>query len=387
MMFSKMLCLICAALALVGCVAMPAPSNLADAQYQPSQALAASVAKACVEPGAPPLVATLQPMSLSDLEATQEVIAAGDRFKLQVSGDVDHLTASYVVSAQGALLIKGLGAVAAAGRPRAAVEADLRALMIAAGLLRDVEGNVSLVPLEAAGVPVSVEGAVFRPALVRAGGPVAGIPANPADPSLVNNFNAGRTLAAAILAAGGLRPDAAAHSVYLIRGERYLVLDLTPAFSGGVPPDPQLTAGDRIIVPSIGCFQASYVRPTHVTAPDIPVILSNLARPAGARPSSSDVPYGTRMLDGLVMAQCVGGSAMNAGRQAVLFSRNPMNGKSVVVARSIEAMVRSEQRDAFNPYLMPGDAIACYDSSMMALVDVVGVVGSLLSPAILVGIR
>lgn len=387
MMFPKMTSLMFAALALVGCAAMPAPRNLADAQYQPSQAIEAPEAKACVDPAPPPAVAALQPMSLAVVNAAQDVIAAGDRFKLMVSGDADYVTGAYVVSANGALLIKGLGEVAAAGRPRAAVEADLRALLIAGGMVRDILGNVSLVPVEAVGVRVSVEGAVFTPGLVRAGEAVAGAPTRPADPTLANNYNAGRTLAAALLAAGGLRPDAAAQAIYLVRGDRYAVLDLTPAFSGGVPPDPQLAAGDRIIVPSTGCFQADYVRPTSVTAPDVRVLLSNLARPTGGSQTSSGLPYGTRMLDGLVLAHCVGGSAMNAGRQAVLFSRNPINGKSVVVSRSVEGMVRSKNRDAFNPYLMPGDAVACYDSKMMALVDVVSVVGSLLSPAILVGIR
>ncbi|MEY3985462.1 MAG: hypothetical protein RLZ59_907, partial [Pseudomonadota bacterium] len=81
-MFPKMTSLMFAALALVGCAAMPAPRNLADAQYQPSQAIEAPEAKACVDPAPPPVVASLQPMSLAVVNAAQDVIAAGDRFKL-----------------------------------------------------------------------------------------------------------------------------------------------------------------------------------------------------------------------------------------------------------------------------------------------------------------
>jgi hypothetical protein len=94
-----------------------------------------------------------------------------------------------------------------------------------------------------------------------------------------------------------------------------------------------------------------------------------------------------RLLQGLVLADCVGGSAMNASRQAVLISRNPVNGKSVVISRSVEGLVRGANRDDLNPFFMPGDAVACYDSRTMALVDVVGVIGSMLSPAMLVGLR
>ncbi len=78
---------------------------------------------------------------------------------------------------------------------------------------------------------------------------------------------------------------------------------------------------------------------------------------------------------------------MNAGRQAVLISRNPITGRPVVITRSVEGLVRGADRDSLNPFFMPGDAVACYDSRAMALVDVVGVIGSMLSPAMLVGLK
>ena len=76
---------------------------------------------------------------------------------------------------------------------------------------------------------------------------------------------------------------------------------------------------------------------------------------------------------------------MNAGRSAVLISRNPINGQSVVIARSIERLVRQEDRDRYDPYLMPGDSIACYDSVAMNLRDVMSVVGEVASPYLLLG--
>ena len=67
-----------------------------------------------------------------------------------------------------------------------------------------------------------------------------------------------------------------------------------------------------------------------------------------------------------------------------MISRNPLNGHSVVIARSIEAMVRHADRDDVDPYLMPGDAIACYDSGAMTVVDAASVLGNLLGPAVLI---
>ena len=214
--------------------------------------------------------------------------------------------------------------------------------------------------------------------------------ANPA----LGDFNNGRTLAVALRGAGGVRPDAALGAVYLVRGNSYTAIDLRSALGGdiggsGLPLDPQLARGDRIIVPSAGCFQPGLVRPSQVTAPGVRVYMSNLSRPAASNATSAigkdatGLPYGTRLLQGLVTANCVGGSAMNAARSAVLISRNPLNDHSVVIARHIEALVRHADRDDVNPYLMPGDAIACYDSNAMTVVDAIGVLGNLLGPAVL----
>ena len=120
--------------------------------------------------------------------------------------------------------------------------------------------------------------------------------------------------------------------------------------------------------------------------------MSNLSRPANNNAGAAvgkdatSLPYGTRLLQGLVSMNCVGGSAMNAGRRAVLISRNPINGRSVVIERAVERLVRDAGRDDSDPYLMPGDAIACYDSRWMNVQDAVALVGSAASvatPAIL----
>jgi hypothetical protein len=74
---------------------------------------------------------------------------------------------------------------------------------------------------------------------------------------------------------------------------------------------------------------------------------------------------------------------MNAGRSAVLMSRNPVTGQSVVISRPVEQLVRAANRDAMDPWLMPGDAIACYDSAAMNLRDVVSVISETVTPAVL----
>jgi protein involved in polysaccharide export with SLBB domain len=382
-----------------GCATMPVPRNAVDAQYQPAQRLLADApTDRCSAPALPAGLAALTVEQAETLAASPDILGPGDRVRLEISGDKDVLSRDYVIAANGTLMIDGIAPMAVAGRSSAAVARDLRKAFVSAGLIRDIAGNLRFVLNESTGVAVSVEGAVFEPGVIVAGDRSAEARATTVANRAQGDFNNGRSLATAIRAAGGLRPDAALDAVYLVRGGRYARIDLRPVLGGvaggdgvgGLPVDPQLARGDRVIVPSAGCFQPLLVRPSPVTAPGIRVYMSNLSRPAASNASSAigrdstSLPYGTRFLQGLIAANCIGGSAMNAARSAVLISHNPINGHSVVISRQVEALVREADRDDRDPYLMPGDAIACYDSNAMTFVDAVGVVGNLLGPAVLV---
>ncbi|MFM9851740.1 MAG: polysaccharide biosynthesis/export family protein [Sphingomonadaceae bacterium] len=396
MTFKRIITALSATASLGACATMPVPTNLSGAQYQPQQQLVRDGAfhGQCVEPSLPHSLSDLQRVDAVQFSDVPDILAPGDRLKLVVSGDSGTLTGNYVVAANGQLMIGDSITMTVAGQSRSVAQFELRNVLIRKGLVRNIAGNVRL-QLEVAGsVAVSVEGAVFEPGNVRAGERVPEQNAAALTNAAGGDFNAGRTLSTALRAAGGLRPDASASSVYLVRHDSYATIDLSPALGGRGLVDPQLAAGDRIIVSTTGCFDERLVRPSSVTSPGVRVYMSNLSRPAASNASSAigkdstSLPYGTRLLQGLISANCVGGSAMNAARSAVLISRNPVNGKSVVIKRSVEQLVRYADRDDANPYLMPNDAIACYDSTAMSFVDVVGVLGNVLGPAALIkGIR
>ena len=91
---------------------------------------------------------------------------------------------------------------------------------------------------------------------------------------------------------------------------------------------------------------------------------------------STSLAYGTRLLQTLVSGNCVGGTQItNADRWVVLITTNPESGQSEVVERQVEALVRRADRDAYNPVLMPGDSIACYDSNVQNARDVLKSIG------------
>ena len=143
-----------------------------------------------------------------------------------------------------------------------------------------------------------------------------------------------------------------------------------------------LLTGDEVRVPSRQCFQDDLMRPSPISPQGISLFLSNLTQPAQNNAASAigqtvrQVPYGSRYMQAVIDANCVGGSrSTSADRSAVLFSRNPMTGVSVVIEREIEDLLRRADRDDFDPYLLPGDAMACYDSTVTNIAEIGRVLG------------
>jgi hypothetical protein len=280
-------------------------------------------------------------------------------------------------------------AITAAAKTVPELERDIREILLNENLIRSLSDNVRVQLSEQSAVPVGVAGAVFEPGLVRVGERQPEARAASAAMSATGDLNAGRTIATALRAAGGLRPDADARTIYLIRGDTWTRIDVSGALDGRPFLDLPVTINDRIIAPSLTCSQNMLIHPSAVTTPGIRVFMSNLSRPAASNASSAighdttSLPYGTRFLQGLVSANCVGGSGLNASRHAVLISRNPITGQSLVIQRSVEALVRNADRDEYDPYLMPNDAIACYDSQAMNVQDVISTVSNAVTPFVL----
>ncbi len=375
-------------LALSACATMERPRNAKGSVYAAQQgyrgATPATVAcHAAVMPEDLQLRNFVRP---EDWAKAPDLLSAGDRLRLTVSGDKDHLTGSYVIAADGAIQLLGGLRFHAEGKNAATLESEIERHLIARGLIRGLANGVRLTQTELSGASIAISGAVFEAGTVRIGERQAEVRSLNISNIVSGDMNAGRTISAALRAAGGVRPDADPQSLYLVRGRHWTRVDMSGALNGRLALDLPVTSGDRVIVPSVGCLQEKLVRPSMITAPGIRVFLSNLSRPASSNASSAigkdstSLPYGTRFLQALVSANCVGGSAMNAGRSAVLISRNPATGQSIVISRSIERLVRDADRDAYDPYLMPGDAVACYDSRAMNLRDVISTVSEAVTP-------
>lgn len=360
------------------CASLAPIENLDSSFYAPAK----GDQKAACEPLDRP--AGLQD-SLDSTPSSLTLFSPGDRLNIWIE-DGEEFNGDYVVEADGAIHLPYTPAVAAAGKSRHEVERILASSLVDEGLFRGDLLKLVVRVVQLGPVEVEVRGAVFNPGRVL----VNQIPADDKQDAVLERFGDApmeRRVSSALRSAGGVRPDADLTQLRLVRSGVAFKLDMRGILSGSPSNDPFLAAGDQLEVPSKGCFEAELVRPSSITPDGIRVFMSNLTVPSrGNAPSAvgkfaQSMPYGSRLLHAAVSANCVGGSlASNARRHIVLISQNRRDGTTEVVQYPIEAMVRDGDRDQFNPYLMPDDAVACYDSAVTDVREVASTVLSILAP-------
>ncbi|MBV7379834.1 polysaccharide biosynthesis/export family protein [Maritimibacter dapengensis] len=297
-----------------------------------------------------------------------EFLSRGDLVEVLVSGD-ETFSDRYEVSRDGVIRLPFLDPVPAQGRRIEEIEADIEAALMEAGHFA-TRPLVSVRLQDYASASVGVTGAVFEPRPVEIGG-IRGAEIDVGRQETLGASTEARDLANALRAAGGIRPDADLSAVELRRGGRLHTLDLREVITGRDRADIMLLTGDELHVPSRQCFQDHLMVPSPISPPGISLFLSNLTQPAagnalaGIGKDVREVPYGTRYMQAVVDTNCVGGARMTNGhRSAALYSRNPLTQVSVVIERDIEDMMRRADRDDYDPFVLPGDAIACYDSAV-----------------------
>lgn len=308
-----------------------------------------------------------------------ERLSRNDLLDVRISDD-DTFNGSYVVSRDGMLKLPFLQPIRAQGRSTDQVEADIANALIANDFYQDPP-RISVRAADFASVSVGVSGAVFEPHAVEIGG-VRGDTVDSLRQVASGASTEGRNLSVALRAAGGVRPDADISAVEVRRAGKTYRLDMRGVFEGKNTVDIMLLTGDEVRVPSRQCFQDDLMRPSPISPPGISLFLSNLTQPAQNNAASAvgqtvrQVPYGARYMQAVIDANCVGGArTTSANRSAVLFSRNPMTDVSVVIERDIEDLLRRADRDDYDPYLLPGDAMACYDSTVTNIAEIGRVLG------------
>ncbi|MCF2856564.1 polysaccharide export protein [Pseudoalteromonas sp. SMS1] len=322
---------------------------------------------------------------LGGRDASSLPLSPGDLIEVSMEFG-EGFNGNYILDNSGLLEMPAIEPIFAAGLTTQHLSERIELALIRANIFKASTLDVNIRVLNLAAIEVPVSGAVFEPGRVTIN---ASIPSQIHKDRIVasGDQTKKRLLSEAVRTASGIRPDAKLDQVILIRSGWQVEVDLTGILTGEPVTDYALIAGDQVIVPSTGCFQPHLVRPSQITPKGFRVFMSNLIDSAESNSNaaigrfSSNLPYGTRLLQAAVSANCVGGkSYTNAPRRVVLVSTHPITKQTQVIERSIEQLMRMPYRDQINPYVMPNDAIACYDSDITNLRDVARTVLDIVTP-------
>lgn len=312
-------------------------------------------------------------------------LSPGDMVELMIEHG-DGYSGRYIISPNGSINLPYIQPISLHGMDTYQAAEKIELALVRNAIFQPATSTVHLHVLEWAEIDVMVMGAVFEPGRKFINGKNLDNTI-PEKLAAFGDYSNTRLLSEALRAASGVRPDAKLDQVILIRDGWQIELDLSGIFTGSQVLDIPLIAGDQVVVPTTGCFQRHLVRPSQITPKGFRVFMSNLTTPAdtnagaGVGRYSSNLPYGSRLLHAAVSANCVGGTHWtNAPRKVVLASNNPVTGEYQVIERSVEELMRHPQNEQANPYLMPNDAIACYDSDVTNLRDVARSVMEVLIP-------
>jgi polysaccharide biosynthesis/export protein len=310
-------------------------------------------------------------------------LSPGDRLKVSIP-EGELFNGIYLVNIDGTLQIPYLPPIQVSGQELPQIEQVLSKTLIEKGLFNPRFLQVTIQPIEWAAVVVNVSGETFQPGrlLLNERSPEALARNTQAS----GDYPPGRFLTAAIREAGGVMPNADIKNIRLVRNGQETTIDLSGVLKGEDVQDIPLVAGDRIVVPDLKRIQPELIRPSQITIPGVRVFLSNLTQPASSNSGASvnkdatSFVYGSRLSHAVIAGNCAGGSTNNAKRQALLVRTDRMTGSTLVIERPIEDLLRKPNDDAKNPFLMPDDGIACYDSKTTNLKGIADTLGTIFSP-------
>ena len=317
-------------------------------------------------------------------------LSRGDRIEVSIPNE-PYFSRVYEVNEAGNLEIPYLGSISVAGLEPLVVEQKLTNILIREGFFPAETLQLTVQVLEWSPIRVNVAGELFQPGVVLINPPLgreeSAIALNSSQ--ITGEFPYRRTLIDAIEGAGGVLPTANVKEIRLIRQGQEEIIDLSGVFTGEPFNNVSLIEGDRIIVPAAASFQAELVRPSKITLSGIKVFVSNLIVPASNNSSAGvgnlregiEFPYGARFSHAVISMNCAGGTDItNAKRRAILVRTNRLTGETTYLERGVEELMRDSHNNDDNPFLMPRDGVACYDSLVTNTHDIFKILGDIINP-------
>ncbi|WP_072143574.1 polysaccharide biosynthesis/export family protein [Pseudanabaena sp. 'Roaring Creek'] len=324
-------------------------------------------------------------MSLSMTTSVNAIpLSPGDRIRVLIP-EGELFSGVFEVNLDGNIQVPFLSPMSVKGLEISEVQKKIYDSLIAQRYFQRQFLQVNVSILQWSAVQVTVSGETFQPGRIIINSRSA------EDRSQQQTVSSGdyppeRYLTAALRGAGGVMPNANIQEIRLIRNGKERKIDFTGIFTGDPVEDVPLIAGDQIIVSRLDKPQNQYVRPSQITPPGIRVFMSNLTRTATSNASSaiksdgSSFPYGARFSQAVVSANCAGGVVTAHDRHALLVRVDRVTGETQSWDRAIEQIMRDSKNDNDNPFLMPEDTVACYDSTTTDIRDVFSTISDVINP-------
>ena len=317
-------------------------------------------------------------------------LSVGDKLDINILNGED-FSKAVEIDADGNIYLPYMQAIVAKNLTLAQLNQAIKNQLITENLMKPHAIRISIVPISWAPINIMTSGAVFEPGqhMINKKLPIE---MKDDGSNYAGDQATERSIEAALRSSGGIRPDADLTAVNVIRDNQIFSLNLSGVLTGEAIQEFTLMSGDKIHVPSSNQFDDELARPSPITAPGIRVYISNLTQPASSNSQSAvdreatRFPYGTRLLNGAIAANCVGGAqSTNAGRYILLITKNPLSNQVDVVERSIDGLIQQPWSNDMNPVLLPGDGLACYDSRMTNFREIARSVTEVLIPSSLIG--
>jgi len=311
-------------------------------------------------------------------------LSSGDRVRVLIDED-KAFSGVFEINIDGNLLIPYLNTVPVAGKSVYEAEKMLLNTLIEQKMYQADFNALSIQILQWSKIIVYVKGAVFSPGRILINDKLA------AQQSFQQTQQSGdnsiqRFLSYALKGAGGIRPDADLTQIKIVRNHRIISLDVSGILKGNDMLDIPLISGDQVLVPSKGKIDPLLIRPSLITPPGFQVFMSNLTQPgltnasSAISKSSRSVPYGTRLLHASMAANCIGGSWVNSSRKVLHSTKNLLTKEATSKLYDLDTVMERANHIEDNPYLMPDDGIACFDSDATNIREVARYLSDILDP-------
>ena len=260
-----------------------------------------------------------------------EILSSGDVLNINIMNNVI-LSKDYIVKSNGKIYLPWVEPIKAEGLSIDELSNSILYSYVKEKIFKQ-NGFYSVITVKKyAPISIKVNGEVFKPGFIII---------NKNQPILNQYKDLGishvdeKMLTLAIRLSGGIKPTADIKNVRLVRAGISYFIDFNGVFNSNSFKDIPLANGDEIYIGSSSCVDTDFIRVSKITPIGISLFLSNTTIPAknnnlsNINRDSREMPYGSRLIDAVFGANCMGGTKSTNSDRSVLLVTSLNNNDNI----------------------------------------------------------